>query len=76
MSCEFSSERELPLKDRPFVGGELSTDLILLQKGGSIDHIVDKERVLQTRVIKGTNTDSIKGFRLNSWKTVLRKSNC
>ena len=48
MSCEFSSERELPLKDRPFVGGELSTDLILLQKGGSIDHIVDKERVLQT----------------------------
>ena len=62
MSCEFSSERELPLRARPFVGGELSTDLILLQKGGSIDHIVDKERVLQTEVIKATNTESIRVF--------------
>ena len=62
VSSEFSFEREL-LRDRPLLG-KLSADLILLQKGGNIDHMVDKERVLPTGVIKAViNAEGIEGFQ-------------
>ena len=68
MSCEFSFEREfsfeskLLLRDRPLLG---SSVLILSGwgKGENIDHMLDKERVLQTGVIKASNTEGFSAQR-------------
>ena len=49
--------------ERPPIVGELCADLIWVGKGENIDHMLDKERVLQTGVIKASNTSKV--FQLN-----------
>ena len=72
MSCEFSFQREfsfeskLLLRDRPLLG----SSVVILSgwgKGENIDHMLDKERVLQTGVIKASYTSKV--FQLNESTT-------
>ena len=53
--------------ERPTIVGELCADLIWVGKGENIDHMLDKERVLQTGVIKASNTSKV--FQLNESTT-------